>query len=469
MLRDRDGSSVEATDFVGDASTGRAIWEQIDHGLRVIAKKRSALDVEEAALICQAQRRQIWRHLGKATLFEYLEEIFGYGPQVAHDRVRVANALDEMPELAEELATGEQSYSALRELTRVVTPTTQHAWRDAARGKNLREIEELVSVHQRGDDPSDPPNHDLKPHILRLALTPAQFVRFREVNRVLADEHGGHLADEAAIEILCSLVLDGAAPNDESAGRAKHQVMMTLCEACGLGWQDGAGRRIPVDTTAIARAECDAQRVGSDRKPGRAAQDIAPKVRRFVNRRDHGTCTVLGCRSARNIEIHHIVPRAEGGSHDAENLTQLCGGHHQHHHEGKLEISGLAPKLTFRWTSSRNAAFADPKPHVGRVASSTVDPKPHVGRTTSSMTDSNTDARSPKPHVGRDPSSTVDPKPYVGRSKYTWVTMKTEATQVLVQSGFSKPSARHAVEAALTSAPDDITLEQLLVAALRRT
>src|SRR5262249_53327186 len=62
------------------------------------------------------------------------------GRVAAKERVRVALALDEMPELADALAAGELSFSAILELTRVATRDTERAWIDAARGKNLREV-----------------------------------------------------------------------------------------------------------------------------------------------------------------------------------------------------------------------------------------------------------------------------------------------------------------------------------------
>src|SRR5512141_2121952 len=84
----------------------RRSWQDIDRDLRSIAKRQRALDAEEAVLLCAVVRREIWRQLGKASLHEYLEAVLGYGPKAASERVRVALALDELPMLAEALATG---------------------------------------------------------------------------------------------------------------------------------------------------------------------------------------------------------------------------------------------------------------------------------------------------------------------------------------------------------------------------
>ena len=66
-------------------------------------------------------------------------------------------------------------------------------------------------------------------------------------------------------------------------------------------------------------------------------------------RRDHGCCTVPGCRNATFVDVHHIEPRADGGAHDEENLTVLCSAHHRALHRGQLEITGrVSHGLVFR-------------------------------------------------------------------------------------------------------------------------
>ena len=98
----------------------------------------------------------MWRKLGFSTAQEYLEDVFGYSPRTATERLRVAKALGEMPELDEELRNGTLPFSAVRELSRVATPATIALWLERARGRNLRDIEAMVSGHARGDQPDDP-------------------------------------------------------------------------------------------------------------------------------------------------------------------------------------------------------------------------------------------------------------------------------------------------------------------------
>ncbi len=60
---------------------------------------------------------------------------------------------------------------------------------------------------------------------------------------------------------------------------------------------------------------------------GPTTRVVPSKVRRFVLNRDQA-CTIDGCRSRYRLEVHHILPRSHGGTHDVENLTTTCWWHH---------------------------------------------------------------------------------------------------------------------------------------------
>ncbi len=136
---------------------------------------------------------------------------------------------------------------------------------------------------------------------------------------------------------------------------------MTVCATCDRATVDAAGQVLDLGPEALAHARCDAVHVGHLGAPdARATLDISRKTRRHVERRDHGRCTVPGCRSTRGLELHHIVERARGGSHDARNLTLLCTHHHLARHHDKLRITGTAPdRLRFEHADGR-ACGADP-------------------------------------------------------------------------------------------------------------
>jgi hypothetical protein len=127
-----------------------------------------------------------------------------------------------------------------------------------------------------------------------------------------------------------------------------------------------------------------------------------------VHHRDGGKCCVPSCRSARFNEVHHIVGRAEGGSHDAGNLTLMCDGHHRALHAGTLVITGIAPNLTVRF-------------------------------------------------------------PHVETSSFALAAMTAQAKQALRTMGFHPSTVQNALDSALASDPRPTTLEELIVAALKKS
>src|SRR5262245_12100397 len=157
----RDGSVVECASEGSEDEHG-ARCDRLHRKLKRIVKARAALDIEEAAALREAQALMMWRRYGCASLLEYMEREMGYSPRAAMERLRVAHAIVELPAIGEALAQGDLSFSAAREITRVATLETETEWIEAIGDKNLREVEQMVSGHVRGQRPSDPEDARLR-------------------------------------------------------------------------------------------------------------------------------------------------------------------------------------------------------------------------------------------------------------------------------------------------------------------
>ena len=431
-------------------------WRQLHQRLHGIAKRQAALDAEEAQCLREAHDMKLWQRFGYVHMNEYLELELGYGPKASIERVRIARALAELPQIEASLSAGHLSYSAVRELTRVATAETEQAWLDRVRGKNLRQIEELVSGKKRGDRPEDPRDPDLRTRVVRLELAPAVFALFRQVQSAMADEHGGHLDDSALMEILCRRALEG----DGNADRPSHQIAITVCESCGRGWQNGAGREIEVGPEVVDRARCDAEMIGSlsAEQPERVTATVTPRIRRQVLARDHYRCTVPGCRSARSLDLHHIEFQRDGGSHEMWNLTVLCSGHHQALHDGILTISGTAPHaLEFAWRASPGER--------GTIAHNNAPQR---------QDDMQEMHESPRTHVleKREPTAArIIPARSDLPQRPDHVSPRAidhDARAALITAGYKPREARAAVERARPHVGADASLEQVIREALRR-
>ena len=379
--------------------SGESSWKVVDRALRDCARRQRELDAEEARWLVAAEQLQVHREVGCGSIHEYVERILGYGPRVARERLRVARALVELPAMSAALARGELCHSAVRELTRVATPATEAAWIDATRGKCLREIEEAVAGRERGtlpEDPDDGPPRDLT---IELELSPSTWALYRDAVRHLEVELGERLTDDQAVALMCRAVLhgggtesvEGADADDDGdnavAGhgaegepsgdaqaigaaelvtapghRPRYQIAITTCAGCKRGWHDAAGRSFAITAADLERASCDAELLGrvDGASPDRLTRTIPPATRRQVFRRDRGRCIVPGCRATRYLEVHHVVPRAVGGTHDPRGLALICSGHHDAIHAGRLEVSGLAPDFHVRRTAPRAPGTVTP-------------------------------------------------------------------------------------------------------------
>lgn len=471
--------------------TNGETWRVLHQRLCGISKRRAALDAEEARCLREAVAVRLWQRLGYVHLNEYLERELGHAPQAGAERIRVALALAQLPRIEASLGEGALSFSAVRELTRVATVDTEQAWLEAAHGKNLRQIEAMVSGKKPGDRPEDPARPELVTRILRLELSPSAFAAFRQIQAVMADEHGGRLDDSALIEALCRRVLEGGA----DSGRPAYQIAFTVCESCRRGWQNGAGREFEVSAEVLDRARCDAELIGSldASEPARVRSTITPRLRRQVLARDHHGCTVPGCRAARNLDVHHIRFRSDGGGSKLSNLLTLCSGHHALLHAGQLIIRGEAPHaLEFSWREApeRPTAEARSERAPGRSGSSdsadcrSVPPEPlprSIARDTGSMIshgdrppvaplaeDTPRDGNAPIPVQCLAPPRPAFGGPDIVHDEMEMSTVDSDACTALTTAGFKLLEARAAVAKARPHVGADATLEQLLREALRR-
>jgi hypothetical protein len=138
-----------------------------------------------------------------------MEREMGYTARAALERLRVANAIEELPVIAEAMDQGSLSFSGARELTRIVRPETQQAWLDAAEDKSARQIEEMVRGHKPGDLPSDAPDPALRTKVLRFEVKLSTAALERQAKKQLEKERGERLDDDAFVRALFLRVLEG--------------------------------------------------------------------------------------------------------------------------------------------------------------------------------------------------------------------------------------------------------------------
>ena len=174
-------------------------WILAHEALSRLAKQRALADAEEGRCLLAALRAAAHVHLGFGTFTEYVERLFGYKPKSTQEKLRVAEALELLPVMTDALESGTLTWSAVRELTRVAAQSNEHEWLELARGKTLRQLEELVAGKHLGDSPDSPPDPSARRYVLRFEVTADTYALFREAIAELRRRSNGPLGDDSAL------------------------------------------------------------------------------------------------------------------------------------------------------------------------------------------------------------------------------------------------------------------------------
>jgi hypothetical protein len=332
------------------------------------------------ALVAEFDRAKGYERHGLANTAQWLNWQCGIGAVAAREKVRVARALEQLPEIADAFAKGEVSYSKVRAMTRVATSANESVLVHVARHGTAAHVEKLVRKYrwtQRRDaaalaqlqheqrtvsyffdmDGTFVLNARLPPEIGRVvskalelaveavrppgrnvsAETPLQIAANAwraDALRLVADEflahHGAETgAGSSADRTQVVVHIDHAILSEQLA--AAEQGKPHRCEL-----EDGpalaldTARRLACDATIVGIVE------GENGEPldvGRKTRSIPSAIGRALKARDGG-CRYPGCERVRFTQGHHIKHWTSGGETKLDNLITLCGFHHRLVHEG---------------------------------------------------------------------------------------------------------------------------------------
>jgi hypothetical protein len=129
--------------------------KEVHERLLKLAAERGSMDYEEACLLAAARRLAVHVSFGYASLLEYVTRTLGLGAKVARERLRVAEALEDLPVIAAALRDGTVSWSVARELTRIAVRDTEMEWLAAAKDRTVRQVEDMISGALPGERPGD--------------------------------------------------------------------------------------------------------------------------------------------------------------------------------------------------------------------------------------------------------------------------------------------------------------------------
>jgi hypothetical protein len=320
----------------------------------------AAASAEALRMVAQVDRLGLWRRDGATSMSSWLAGRYGLAWGTARDWVRVAHALESLPQIARAYGSGGMSWDQLRPLTRFATAETDSSW--AQRASELRpaslwrEARRHQRVRAREAEEARRTRHlsldwDHDRSVLWLeGMLPAEegtalqaAIRSR-AERIPTDPQA---ADPGGARLADSLV-DLATGGPEPATVVVHAGADVLAgeEPGAAPWlaETEGGQRLASES--IRRLACDARIewvLESGGRPvgiGRRGRAVPGQLLRVLRHRDGAACRFPGCERKRWLNAHHLVHWANGGGTNLDNLVLLCHAHHRLIHEGGWRTSG---------------------------------------------------------------------------------------------------------------------------------
>jgi len=376
-----------------EAIATQAIWDrpgpdggpslaELDSAIAELSAHIDAAMHRQLTLIAEFDRREGWATGGFQSCAHWLNVRIGLGLVAARERVRVARALEQLPQIGETMSRGQLSYSKVRAVSRIATPENEQDLLALARSAPASHVERVVREYRR---------------VGRAGLELAQRQREGRYLRTVTDADGmlvieGRLPPEVGALLVQALerAEAEAGASAESSGIRSGDPALRRADALGRVAEQalsapGPMRRgepyqvvVHVDADVLAdpsaqgqcsieqgpalsgetarRLSCDAAVVeiveGGDDQPlsvGRKSRRVSTALWRALRARDR-QCAFPGC-TRQGQQVHHVRHWAAGGETSPRNVTLLCNRCHFLVHEGGFSVRGEAPD---------NLVFLDP-------------------------------------------------------------------------------------------------------------
>jgi hypothetical protein len=344
----------------------------IEEDFAELQRAAELIDAERLRRLAEIDRRGTFRRDGHLSAAAWLADRFRMSWGAARGQVRMARALEDMPETRRALEEGELSISAVRVLVGA-RETDPEAFRDseaqlveAARIHSTQDLQRVATYWRQAVEREAAVDGEEKLRERRRLHTSVTFLGMVRVDGDLDPETGETLLTALravldaesrsgakgdartptqrradALGEVCRQWLDQA--ERPTVGGEKPHVALTVGAEVLREGSDGTSELDhvgPVPPEVARRVVCDAsiRRVvmAGASEPldvGRRTPVVPPAMRQAVVLRDRH-CRFPGCdRPHTWCDAHHVVHWADGGPTALPNLILLCRRHHRMVHE----------------------------------------------------------------------------------------------------------------------------------------
>ncbi|MCP4293738.1 MAG: HNH endonuclease [bacterium] len=348
--------------------------KKVDHHLK------AALKVKETAHQCsldwfgEIYNRKLFRDLGFSTVNQYARQELGFSNSKIGHYITLTKKLEKLPELKKSLSKGDLGYTLGRVLVDVADETNEKQWLDFAKKNSRRKVENEVKKAKgeakniaKGQPSFFPrPKKNIPPVVLpvkvNFEMTPTQFARYEKLwEQVRKNRNVSYEKVEAILEIMEGFLesdTEGKIAPRGAICAPSTQIHIHHCPQCESSKVQSSKGELEVSEADYEQALCDCQIEVSDcgdvktnTQTRRNKTSIPPATRRRVLANARHKCETPGCSNTRFLEIHHTVPRKNGGTNDPENLKCLCSSCHSFIHAKGFMVRESSEK--YFWTEQK--------------------------------------------------------------------------------------------------------------------
>jgi hypothetical protein len=331
--------------------TSPAHFTQLSDQQLLETVKRLADDERHAttALIrslMELDARRLYLGEGYPSLFAYCTQVLRLSEHAAYNRIEVARAGRRHPRLLDALEAGDITLTAARLLAAHLTSQNCERVLAAARHRNKRQIEALVSSLR--------PMPDAPALIRKMPTAAAQTLPQPGTLTGGAPESSQPARTQSVLSAAssrASSIRTPPKPAVQSVAPERYRIQFTATQSTHdklRRAQDLLRHVVPngdpaeIFDRALTLLVKDLERtrlasVGNARaarEPAPGSRHIPADVKRTVWRRDQGRCAFIGargrCPETGFLEWHHVQPFAAGGRATVENIELRCRSHNQH-------------------------------------------------------------------------------------------------------------------------------------------
>jgi hypothetical protein len=313
--------------------------QRLEARRRAVVGEQRQLHAEELAIVAVLDERdRIDVSMGSA----------GESARVVREKVETARALESLPEIAAVAFDGGFSDEQLSSVVRLADEESDAEW--ARRAPNVAP-DELARMARNANKPSaEDSRARFAARSLKMRWTPGKGML--RLYGQLPDVMGAEF--EATITKLTEAMKPGKGQAWRSFEQRAADALVQLCVAPEPAdehaptlapapvLQVGVPPRGPGEIAGVPIADSLLEQLranatiepvlvddaGAPVAVGKRVAGLSPKLRRAVLLRD-GHCRVPGCGWRRGLEVHHLVPRSQGGTDDISNLAVVCPAHHR--------------------------------------------------------------------------------------------------------------------------------------------